>query len=326
MRKGKELILATKEFAKDDSAKSWWAVISTALLVAMAAFGTIFNLHWTGQLFCSVLLGLLMVRLFVIYHDHQHNAILAKSKAAKRLMQVWGIIAITPTSIWTHSHNHHHSHNSKLRSAHIGSYPVMTKERYLRASKKERAQYLALRHPLTILFGYLSIFLVGMCIVPGLTDTKDHKDSLLALILHVALYVFVIVTFGWLAVLFAVVIPYFIACAMGSYLFYAQHNFPAVVFKENSGWTYEGAALESSSYCKMSPLMHYFTGNIGYHHIHHLNAKIPFYRLPEVYAKMPELQNAKTTNLNPLEVLRCLRLKIWDSDQQKLVSLKDIAV
>ncbi len=325
MRTGKTLILATKEFAKDDPAKSWWAIISTCILLALTAGGTLYNFHWLAQFACSILLGLLMVRLFVIYHDHQHNAILTKSKVAKVFMQIWGIIAITPTSIWTHSHNHHHNHNSKLRSAHIGSYPVMTKERYQRASKKERAQYLAMRHPLTIIFGYFTIFLVGMCIVPGLSDRKDHKDSLIALILHIVLYTVIISIFGPLTAVFAVFIPYFVACAMGSYLFYAQHNFPSVVFKENDGWTYEGAALESSSYCKMSPIMHYFTGNIGYHHIHHLNSKIPFYRLPEVYAKMPELQNAKTTTLNPIEVLRCLRLKIWDSDQQKLVPLKDIA-
>ena len=192
----------------------------------------------------------------------------------------------------------------------------MTKERYLRASRKERLKYLAMRHPLTILGGYISIFIVGMCIVPALSDLKGHKDSALALILHVVLYTFVVATFGWLTALFAIFIPFFVAGAMGSYLFYAQHNFPSVVFKEKDGWTYEGAALESSSFCTMSPIMHYFTGNIGYHHIHHLNSKIPFYRLPEVYAKMPEVQNAKTTSLRPLEVLKCLSLKIWDADQQ----------
>lgn len=266
-----------------------------------------------------------MVRLFVIYHDHQHNAILSKSKVAKHFMTAWGVFAITPTSIWTHSHNHHHNHNSKLRSAHIGSYPVMTKERWLRASNRERMKYLAMRHPLTILFGYFSIFLFGMCIVPALTDTKDHKDSLVALILHILLYVLAISTIGLLGALFTITIPFSLACALGAYLFYIQHNFPTVIFKENDGWTYEGAALESSSYCKMSPIMHYFTGNIGYHHIHHLNSKIPFYRLPEVYKKMPELQNAKTTTLLPREVFRCLSLKVWDGDTQRLVPLKEIA-
>jgi acyl-lipid omega-6 desaturase (Delta-12 desaturase) len=324
MRSGKELIIATKEFANDNTRKSWWVIISTAILLLGAYIGAAFAPHWLVKLFFSILTGLLMVRLFVIYHDHQHNAILAKSELAKRLMKIWGIFAITPSSIWTHSHNHHHNHNSKLRSAHIGSYPVMTKERYLNASKKERIQYLVLRHPITILFGYFSIFILGMCIVPLIENPKAHRDALYALIVHIAYYIIIGLTLGPAAMFFVIFLPYFIACAMGSYLFYVQHNFPSVVFKENAGWTYEGAALESSSFCKMSPLMHYFTANIGYHHIHHLNSKIPFYRLPEVYAKMPELQDAKTTSLSPLEVLRCLHLKIWDSDAQRLVPLKAI--
>lgn len=325
MRTGKELILATKEYAKDDTTKSWFAVLSTAVFLAINFYGIAVAPHWTIKLVLSILAGFFMVRFFVIYHDHQHHAILPKSKLADRLMQAWGLFAITPSSIWRHSHNHHHNHNSKLRSAHIGSYPVMTKDRYVRASKKERIEYLAMRHPLTILFGYFTVFMLGMCIAPAINDIKGHKDSAIALAVHAALYIAVGIFFGLSAVIFFLFIPFFVACAMGSYLFYAQHNFPSVLFKEKSGWTYEGAALDSSSFCRMSPIMHYFTANIGYHHIHHLNSKIPFYRLPEVYSKMPELQTPKTTSLNPLEVFRCLKLKIWDSDQQKLVPLKEVA-
>jgi omega-6 fatty acid desaturase (delta-12 desaturase) len=160
-----------------------------------------------------------------------------------------------------------------------------------------------------------------MCIYPFFSDPKDHKDSGIAIIIHFLVYAAVGFIFGLSGMFYLILLPFFIACGVGSYLFYAQHNFPTVMFKENSGWTYEGAALESSSFCKMNPIMHYFTGNIGYHHIHHLNSKIPFYRLPEVYSKMPELQQPKTTSLNPMEVFRCLKLKIWDSDQQKLVRL-----
>ena len=79
----------------------------------------------------------------------------------------------------------------------------------------------------------------------------------------------------------------------------------------------------SSSYMTMNPVMHWFTGNIGYHHIHHLNAKIPFYRLPETYQAIPELQNAKTTSLNPRDIIACFRLKVWDVEQQKMVSLHE---
>ena len=87
------------------------------------------------------------------------------------------------------------------------------------------------------------------------------------------------------------------------------------------GWTYEKAAMESSSYMKTTPMMAWFTANIGYHHIHHLNARIPFYRLPEVLREMPELQKPKTTSLNPFEIIRCLRLKVWDVEAQRMIRL-----
>ena len=323
MRTGKELILATREFAKDNTAQSWWVVASTALLLATVAIAVVLLPFWFLKLPASIILGMLMVRMFVIYHDHQHHAILPKSKSAKVLMRFWGIFAMTPSCIWQHSHNHHHNHNSKLRSAHIGSYPVMTTERYKKSSKKERVQYLLMRHPVTILLGYFTVFIMGMCIVPMKENIKANKDSLYAIIFHTLLYAVVIATLGWAAMFFLLFLPFFVASAMGSYLFYAQHNFPQVLFKEKEGWSYEGAALDSSSYCKMGPFMNYMTGNIGYHHIHHLNAKIPFYRLPEAYEQLPELQTPRVTSLHPKEVFRCLSLKVWDVDQQKLLPLKE---
>ena len=323
MRTGKELILATREYAKDDSAQSWAAVASTASLLLVLALAVALLPYWFLKLPAAVLLGMVMVRMFVIYHDHQHNAILPKSKAAKLLMRLWGIFALTPSCIWQHSHNHHHNHNSKLRSSHIGSYPVMTKERYKKSSKGERTKYLFMRHPITILFGYFTVFITGMCIVPMLENIKANKDSLIALFLHGLLYATVIINIGLMAAFFVLFIPFFVASAMGSYLFYAQHNFPQVIFKDKDGWSYEGAALDSSSYCQMGAFMNYVTGNIGYHHIHHLNAKIPFYRLPEAYDKLPELQTARVTSLRPKEILHCLSLKVWDTDAQKLLSLKE---
>ena len=126
-------------------------------------------------------------------------------------------------------------------------------------------------------------------------------------------------SFGWQALLLTQLIPHFIACAVGSYMFYAQHNFPDVSFNDAAGWTYEKAAMESSSFMRTNRIMAWFTGNIGYHHIHHLNARIPFYRLPEVLKKIPELQTPKTTSLNPMEIIRCLRLKVWDVESQRMV-------
>lgn len=324
MRTGKEIILATKPFALDSSARSWAHLLSTAFLLACAVVGTVWNFHIAGKILCSFLAGLLYLRFFVIYHDQQHEAILPHSRLAEGLMRIFGILILSPSSVWRSSHNHHHNHNSKLRGSHIGSYPIMTKEQYLKASKGTRFKYLFMRHPLTMLFGYLFVFLYGMCLYPSFTKMSEHYDGMLAFVVHLVLAAGITWFLGWSALFLTLLIPHFTACAIGSYLFYAQHNFPSVAFNENARWSYDKAALESSSFLVTGPLMAWFTANIGYHHVHHLNSRIPFYRLPEVVAAIPELQTPKTTSLHPLEILRCLRLKVWDPEARRMVGTAEL--
>lgn len=320
-RSGKDLILATKDFAFDSPLRSWWNVLSTFFLLSVAIAGTIWSPHILLRILCSVLTGLFILRSFVIYHDHQHASILPHSKVADAIMTVYGILALNPSSVWKSSHNYHHKHNSKLRSAHIGSFPIMTKEKFLNSTDSQRRRYLFIRHPLTILFGYIFTFLYGMCLQPFMMYPRKHFDCLLAIVLHFALGLFLVYQFGTETLLLTLIFPSFLAYAMGSYLFYAQHNFPDVVFSDHAGWTYEKAALESSSFLKTGKIMAWFSGNIGYHHIHHLNAKIPFYRLPDVMDKIVEVQNPKTTSLSPIEIYRCLRLKVWDVETQRMIRL-----
>lgn len=321
MRTGTELILATKAYARDQPARSWWTLVSTTTLLSASLAGTIWNSHPLAQLACSIVSGLLMIRLFVIFHDQQHHAILPQSQLAEDMMRVFSVFVLSPSSIWRSSHNHHHSHNSRLRGSHIGSFPVMTAAQYATSTRTQRFMYLSARHPLAILFGYLTTFIYGMCIAPAIGNPRKHWDCILALFIHLYIATFLYLILGWKALLMTQTIPYFIMMSIGTYLFYVQHNFPDVTYEEKSGWTYEKAALESSSYLRTGCVMAWFTGNIGYHHIHHLNAKIPFYRLPEVMAAMPELQSPKTTSLHPLEILRCLRLKVWDVPTQRMTGV-----
>src|SRR6266567_3168628 len=185
MRTGKEIILATKPYAVDSSARSWAYLLSTACLLAGALSGTLWNVALAGKLACSFLAGLLYLRFFVIYHDQQHEAILPHSRLAEGLMRIFGILALSPSSVWRSSHNHHHNHNSKLRGSHIGSFPIMTRTQYLKSSKGERRQYLFMRHPLVILFGYIFVFLGGMCALPVVDEPREHYDCLIALFVHI---------------------------------------------------------------------------------------------------------------------------------------------
>jgi omega-6 fatty acid desaturase (delta-12 desaturase) len=321
---GRELILATKPFAKEIVWKSWLYSLSTLAILMAFVSGIYFLDNILLRIACSIAAGLTMVRMFVIYHDHQHHTILNRSVPANILFTLYGIFILAPTSIWKRSHDYHHNHNSKLFSASIGSYPIMTKQRFLQASKAEQRGYLAIRHPLTIFFGYITMFILGMCVRSFVSAPKRHWDSLIALIVHFSISALVFVYLGWFTWLLAAIIPFLVAFMIGSYLFYAQHNFPGVTFREKDDWCYEEAAMSSSSYMVMNPFWQWVTANIGYHHIHHINSRIPFYRLPEVMAKLPQLKEAKTTTLNPWDIVACFRLKVWDPGTNAMVGLKEV--
>jgi omega-6 fatty acid desaturase (delta-12 desaturase) len=236
-------------------------------------------------------------------------------------MRVFGMCSLCPSTVWRSTHDDHHAHNCQLRIENIGSFPIMTKERFQNATAGERLKYLLMRHPLTLLLGYATVFFYSMSLMPALTSPRRHWDAWPAVLVHLGLATALVVFFGWTALVLTLMVPFFIAGTLGAYLFYAQHNFPGVVLRDEDGWTYEGAALDSSSHLQAGPILSWFTGNIGYHHIHHLNHRIPFYRLPEVFRAIPELQQAKTTTLRPADIWRCLRLKVWCVETQQMVGL-----
>lgn len=324
MLTGKELILATKPFAKEDRNKSWLYLLSTFLIL----IGLLGIILFTGILWlqvpASIAYSFVLVRMFIIYHDFLHHTILHRSRIANAIMTAFGLYILAPKSIWKRSHDYHHQHNSKLFSASIGSYPIVTKAKFITMSKGEKRAYLAIRHPLTIFSAYFTMFIYGMCITSFISAPKRHADSLVALILHVIISAVVFIFLGWHIWLLAFFIPFFISSAVGAYLFYAQHNFPGVHFASNKDWAYEKAALDSSSYMTMGALMNWLTGNIGYHHIHHLNSRIPFYRLPETMNSIKELQNPKKTSLDFKDIRDCLRLKIWDAEANRMIRLDEV--
>jgi omega-6 fatty acid desaturase (delta-12 desaturase) len=311
----------TKAFARENPLMSWWHMVSTLIVLAAALGGTLPGLPLAVRLACSLLAGLVYVRCFIIYHDHQHRAILPRSRAADFLMRMFGILVLCPSTVWRRNHDYHHANNSRLLGTPIGSFPVMTREQFANSSGGQRFAYLFTRHPLVMVFGYVCVFLVSMVILPLVQAPRRHYDCLLALLLHLSLGAALVLMSGWLALGLTLILPLFVASALGAYLFYAQHNFPGVMLREKGGWTYEGAAMESSSHLLTGPIMGWFTGNIGYHHIHHLNHRIPFYRLPEAYRALPELREAKTTSLRPIDIYRCLRLKLWCVDTRRMVGV-----
>ncbi|HCW06809.1 MAG TPA: fatty acid desaturase, partial [Cytophagales bacterium] len=297
MRSGKQLLAASKFFSQENRLRSWFEVSLTLVLISIV-FPLIFfsSIPLPFKVVSSVICGLLYVRLFVIYHDYEHRAILQNSPTAHGVMVLVGIYLLAPENIWRRSHEHHHNNNSKLTLHGIGSYPTVTKQVFLNLPRSKRLLYLVNRHPLTILFGYFTLFIYWLNLKSFFQSPRKHFDSLIALLVHVAVGSLLFYYYGALLFFIGWFFPFFLAFALGSYLFYSQHNFPGAIFFENNDWAYDQAALKSTSRMMMNPVMNWFTGNIGYHHVHHLNSRIPFYRLKEALESMPELEGVPTTS------------------------------
>jgi len=321
----KDLILATRPYAHEQRARSWMHLfLAVAVLVGFYLGAILFEPLWAKAAF-GVLAGLALVRVFILYHDHQHKSILNRSKPADVFFWFYGMWMLSPPSIWKRSHDHHHKHNSKLYTTSVGSFPVVTVDKYKTLTRSERFAYNFIRSPFAIGFGYIFVFIIGMCLNSFISNKGKHWDSLITLVFHAALGWATWYFLGWENLVFAFFLPYLVTFSLGSYLFYAQHNFPGTVFADKDGWSYVKAALDSSSYMKMNPVLQWFTGNIGFHHIHHLNAHIPFYRLPEVFNAIPELrEKAKRTSLLPRDVAACFRLKAWDPALQRMVTRREL--
>jgi omega-6 fatty acid desaturase (delta-12 desaturase) len=323
VRMGRELLEATRPFASEIKRKSRWYVISTVVLTITVLAGAGYASWWPIRVALSVLGSLFLVRCFITYHDFMHGSLLRGSRAASIWFHLYAAFVLTPTRSWAKSHNYHHRHVGQISATGVGAFPIITTTMWRNATPGERFRYRASRHPLIVLFGYVTIFAVTICLMPLLRDPKRHWDSALSLLAHGGLIALLWSLGGFELAFFTVLLPMTLASALGGYLFFAQHSFKRMYVASPQAWSFYRAALESSSYIRLNKVMQWFTGNIGYHHIHHLNVRIPFYRLPEAMVAIPELQSPICTSLVPREIRDCFRSSLWDEARQRMVSYRE---
>ena len=322
-RTGRDLFKATLPFSVESVKTSWWLVGSTFVMLTASLLGAALAPVWPLRLFFSILSALLLMRAFITYHDYLHNAILSHSKPAWLLFRLYAVFALTPPRSWKYTHNFHHGHVGKIDAASVGTFSIMTTDMWRDASLLARISYRVERHPLTIVAGYLTVFLFSVTLLPFIRNPSRHWDSLFVLLGHGALIAVLWIIGGFDVVFFVIFLPITIASMIGSYLFFAQHSFEGMHVLSADDWTIHRAAMESSSYMKLNKLMRWFTGNIGYHHIHHLNVRIPFYRLPEAMQAVPELQSPVTTTLSLHDIRACFKCCLWDDGLQRMVSYRE---
>jgi acyl-lipid omega-6 desaturase (Delta-12 desaturase) len=335
-RSGKDLLAALKAFAIENRRRSWRELLLTLVPLVVFLTGAMLLEWWPPRLFCSIAAGLMMVRGFILYHDFMHGAILRDSKPAMILLYGLGVLLLTPPRSWRESHNHHHANVGKINrprdpsaaeaTTDIGAFPLLDTDSWRKASQGRRFRYRFVRHPLTIACAYLTVFMISICLGSLFSNPRKHWPSALVFVAHLAGLAALVWVGGWDAAIFAGLLPLWIASAMGAYLFYAQHSFPGVRVFTPDEWNFVQAALETASYLKTGRVMEWFTGCIGYHHIHHLNSGIPFYRLREAMAAVPELQTATITRLRPRDILACFRANLWDPREHRMVSYREASL
>ncbi|MFN0059755.1 MAG: fatty acid desaturase family protein [Planctomycetota bacterium] len=332
-RTGKELLDATRPFGSESKFRSWWSAGSTVLLLGVVLVGAAVAPWWPLRLGASLMGGLLLVRAFILYHDVMHKSLFRDSAFARAVFQLFGMILLAPPRYWRSTHNFHHANVGKpirqeigaslLVTSDIGAFPLMTTGMWREVSFWQRLRYRVSRHPLTLLAAYVTVFFLNLSLIPLLQNPKKFWDGAVSILAHGAVVAGLCVFFGVTTACFAFLLPFTIAAAAGAYLFFAQHNYEGMNVLKPEEWTYYRGATESSSFMRMSRVTHWFTGNIGYHHLHHLNPLIPFYRLPEAMAAVPELQHPQATSLRPRDIFACLRLNLWDPERQRLVTYRD---
>lgn len=312
------LIEKTKPFAQE---KGYWSEFHLFTILTLVGgltwLAAMSSLPLPARVFASVVSAFCHVRTFILYHDYLHGAVLRSARWAKPLMSLIGCFYLRPPEDWRSSHDFHHAHNAQLKTANIGSFPLWTLKQYEAASKKAKFGYRVVRHPLVLFFGYFTCFLLESMKKIIFANPTMKLQAVCALSLHILL-IYAFAQLGLTTLILAYALPYFLSCMIGVYLFYVQHNFEGAEFMPDDEWNYGFAALHSSSYFRSGPLLSFFSGNIGYHHVHHLNPKIPFYRLPEAMKAIPELQNPVVFELNWKSFWQSLRLKLWDTDNNRL--------
>lgn len=317
----------TRRYAKPVLWRSIVQILNTVLPLSLTYF--LIGLLWQRQIYWLIvpmvpIASAFMVRTFILFHDCTHLAFFRSTKANVVWGHLFGILTFTPYRSWQDEHNQHHGAVGNLDKRGIGDVWTMTLNEYLNASKGKRLIYHIYRNPI-FLFFIAPIFLFGL-INRFPSKGQDLKDHLSLAITNVGI-AFVAVTGGlwlgfWTYLLLQLLTLYF-AGVMGVWLFFVQHQFEEAYWEGNDKWDFTKAALTGSSFYKLPKVLDWISGSIGYHHIHHLNPRIPNYHLKKCHQELEGVTKPYTVTL--FKSFRLALLHLYDDTNGRLVSFKAVS-
>jgi omega-6 fatty acid desaturase (delta-12 desaturase) len=302
--------------------------IAGLLTSVVPYFGLLVAMYFSLRVSYFLTLGIgvlaagFLLRTYIVFHDCTHGSYLPSKRANAWLGSACGVLVFAPFANWRHNHAVHHATAADLDRRGQGDVPTLTVAEYNAKPWRGRLGYRLFRNPL-VMFGLGPLFAMILAprIVPHTARPRIrhsvHLTNLVLLVLVAAACLLV----GWRDYLLIQGPPALLAGAAGIWLFYVQHQFEDTYWERNTEWTYADAALRGSSYLKLPKVLQFFTGNIGLHHVHHLNSRIPNYNLQAAHDSDPVFSSVPTLTI--WDGLRATRLKLWDEDACRLVTFAD---
>lgn len=312
-------------FAQPNSKSSIRQLFNTILpfiFLWLLAYKSLSISIWLTLLLTIVASGFI-IRIFIIFHDCTHYSFFKSNRANRIVGTITGIITLFAYEKWKRNHAIHHATSSNLDKRGTGDVWVMTVDEYIDASFWQRLAYRLYRNPIVMFgLGPLYLFLISNRFNRKGAHLRERMNTYLINVSIVLIYGTIIWLIGWKAFLIIQIPMLFISGSLGIWLFYVQHQFEDSYFEEEKEWDFVKAAVDGSSYYKLPKVLQWITGNIGYHHVHHLSPRVPNYHLEEAHESTPPLQKATTITL--ATSLTSIRFRLYDEKTRSFISFREL--
>ncbi|ARI75728.1 fatty acid desaturase [Halobacillus mangrovi] len=271
----------------------------------------------------AMIAGGFVIRLFIIFHDCTHQSFMDNQKANRIIGTITGIITLFPFDKWKRSHSIHHATSGNLDKRGTGDIWVMTVEEYFEAPLKTRIAYRIYRNPIVMFgLGPIYLFLISNRFNRKGAKRKERMNTYVTNVAIVAIYSLLVWAIGWQAFLLIQLPILYVSGVLGIWLFYVQHQFEDSYFEDESEWDFVKAAVDGSSYYKLPKVLQWVSGNIGFHHVHHLSPRVPNYNLEKAHDETPPLHHATTITLKTS--LESIRFRLYDTKNKTFISFKEV--
>lgn len=307
--------------------KSIWQICNTLFPFILFWFLMVKSLQYSYwiTLLLSVVASGFLIRLFIIFHDCGHGSFFRSKKANDIVGRITGILTFTPYYKWHQEHRIHHATSGNLDKRGVGDVWTLTVDEYLSSSKGKRFFYRAFRNPFFLFtVGPLYIILITNRLTKKQMTKREKRNIYFTNIMLLLMAASISLLIGLKAYLLIQIPLILIAHALGIWLFYIQHQFDEVYWERDENWDYKTAAIKGSSFLKLPAVLQWFTGNIGFHHVHHLSSKIPNYNLPRCH-----YENDLFKDVTPIvftATFKALNLSLWDEKVQRLTTFRKVAM